>query len=129
MKKIIFALMLAIAGSVWTMSEAACYPQEPDNLALQYITVSGTIQDLGTPCEEGEVCPPCLTPAIVTSDKTYYLTTSNQAVQNFLEHFLAMAPSPGPRTADSRRVAPEEPFSAFVSITTGVPPAMIVIGS
>lgn len=110
MKKMIMTLMLAIAGSVWTMSEAACYPQEPDNLALQYITVSGTIQYLGTPCEEGEVCPPCLTPAIVTSDKTYYLTTSNQAVQNFLEH-METSPVPSIYSLPLQAKASGTPFT------------------
>ncbi|MBR2165005.1 MAG: hypothetical protein IJ915_00450, partial [Paludibacteraceae bacterium] len=110
MKKMIMTLMLAIAGSVWTMSEAACYPQEPDNLALHYITVSGTIQDLGTPCEEGEVCPPCLTPAIVTSDKTYYLTTSNQAVQNFLEH-METSPVPSIYSLPLQAKASGTPFT------------------
>lgn len=110
MKKIMLTFVLAIAGSVWTMSEAACYPQEPDNLALQYITVSGTIQYLGTPCEEGEVCPPCLTPAIVTSDKTYYLTTSNQAVQNFLEH-METSPVPSIYSLPLQAKASGTPFT------------------
>ena len=39
---------------------------------------------------------------------------TNFGVQNFLEHFLAMAPCPGPRAADVRTILPEEPFSAFV---------------
>ena len=39
---------------------------------------------------------------------------TNFGVQNFLEHFLAMAPCPGPRAADTHVVEPEEPFSAFV---------------
>lgn len=86
MKKIFLAFMLAIVSGVWMTSKAACMAQAPNNLPSSYITVSGTIQSLGYPCEEGEECPPCLTWAIVTSDKTYYLSTSDRQVQEFLDH-------------------------------------------
>ena len=40
---------------------------------------------------------------------------TNFGVQIFLEHFLKMAPGPGPRSAGERVIDPvEEPFSAFV---------------
>lgn len=94
MKKILMTLMLAIVSSLWMMSEgASCLTQAPNNLQSSYITVSGTIQWLDNPCEEGEVCPACITPAIVTSDKTYYLSSSNQEVQDFLDR-IEMAPVP-----------------------------------
>ena len=94
MKKILMTLMLAIVSSLWIMSEgASCLTQAPNNLQSSYITVSGTIQWLDNPCEEGEVCPACITPAIVTSDKTYYLSSSNQEVQDFLDR-IEMAPVP-----------------------------------
>ena len=93
MRKMIFTLMLTIVSSVWMMSEAACMAQQPQELYWSYITVSGTIQWLAYPCEVGEDCPPCLTPAIVTSDKTYYLTSSNQEVQDFLDR-IEYAPIP-----------------------------------
>ena len=85
MKKVIFTFVLAIVSSMWMMSEALCIPQAPNNLYLSYTTISGTFQLLSTPCEEGEVCPPCRTPAIITSDKTYYLSSSNQEVRDILE--------------------------------------------
>ena len=93
MRKMIFTLMLTIVSSVWMMSEATCLTQAPNELYWSYITVSGTIQWLDSPCEEGEVCPPCVTPAIVTSDKTYYLSSSNQEVRDFLDR-IELAPIP-----------------------------------
>lgn len=94
MKKIFLTFVLAIVSSLWMMSEgASCLTQAPNNLQSSYITVSGTIQWLDNPCEEGEVCPACITPAIVTSDKTYYLSSSNQEVQDFLDR-IEMAPVP-----------------------------------
>lgn len=93
MRKMILTLMLAIVSSVWMTSEATCLTQAPNELYWSYITVSGTIQWLDSPCEEGEECPPCVTPAIVTSDKTYYLSSSNQEVRDFLDR-IELAPIP-----------------------------------
>lgn len=84
-RKMILALMLATVSSVWTLSNAMCLGSIPDAMYQPYTTVSGTIQALPLPCEPGEECPPCLTEAIVTNDKTYYLTTKNQQVADFLE--------------------------------------------
>lgn len=93
MRKSFFTFMLAIVSGVWMKSEATCLTQAPDELYWSYITVSGTIQWLDSPCEEGEECPPCVTPAIVTSDKTYYLSSSNQEVRDFLDR-IELAPIP-----------------------------------
>ncbi len=84
-KRNILTLVLAIVSSVWMMSEAMCLGSIPDAMLQPYTTVSGTIQALPLPCEPGEDCPTCLTEAIVTNDKTYYLTTKNQQVADFLE--------------------------------------------
>lgn len=93
MRKSFFTFMLAIVSSVWMTSKATCLTQAPNELYWSYITVSGTIQWLDSPCEEGEECPPCVTPAIVTSDKTYYLSSSNQEVRDFLDR-IESAPIP-----------------------------------
>ena len=93
MRKMILTLMLVLASSVWMTSAAVCMAQQPQELYWSYITVNGTIQWLGSPCEEGEECPPCVTPAIVTSDKTYYLSSSNQEVRDFLDR-IESAPIP-----------------------------------
>lgn len=85
MRKSIFTLVLAIAAGVWTLSNAMCMGPFSDAMDQPYTTVSGTIQALPFPCEPGEDCPTCLTEAIVTNDKTYYLTTKNQQVADFLE--------------------------------------------
>lgn len=86
MKKSFLTLMLAIVSSVWMMSNAICLTQTQDEQNGEYITVSGTIQWLGYPCEAGEECPTCSTPAIVTNEKTYYIYSSNQEVQDFLDN-------------------------------------------
>ena len=93
MRKSFLTLMLAIVSSVWMLSGATCLTQAPDELYWNFITLSGTIQWLDSPCEEGEECPPCVTPAIVTSDKTYYLSSSNQEVRDFLDR-IEWAPLP-----------------------------------
>ena len=85
MRKSFLTLMLAIVSSVWTLSNAMCMGPFSDAMDQPYTTVSGTIQALPLPCEPGEDCPTCLTEAIVTNDKTYYLTTENQQVADFLE--------------------------------------------
>ena len=85
MRKSFFTLVLAIAAGVWTLSNAMCMGPFSDAMDQPYTTVSGTIQALPLPCEPGEDCPTCLTEAIVTNDKTYYLTTKNQQVADFLE--------------------------------------------
>ena len=85
MRKSFFTLVLAIVSSVWMTSNAMCLGPIPDAMYQPYTTVSGTIQALPFPCEPGEDCPTCLTEAIVTNDKTYYLTTKNQQVADFLE--------------------------------------------
>ncbi len=85
MKRFMLTFVLAIAAGVWTLSNALCLGSIPDAMYQQYTTVSGTIQALPLPCEPGEDCPLCLTEAIVTNDKTYYLTTKNQQVADFLE--------------------------------------------
>ena len=46
----------------------------------------GILQEVAYPCEEGEVCPPCLTVALRTDDrKTYYLTGLDEQWQEVSE--------------------------------------------
>ena len=72
MKKIMLAFVLAIASSVWTMSEAICITQR-SSFPGDDSWYGGTLQLVGMPCEEGEVCPPCLTVALMMYGHTYYL--------------------------------------------------------
>lgn len=72
MKKIMLAFVLAIASSVWTMSEAICITQRL-SFPGDDSWYGGTLQLVGMPCEEGEVCPPCLTVALMMYGHTYYL--------------------------------------------------------
>lgn len=78
MRRMIFTLMLAIVSSAWMANEASnwCMPSVR-TLTEPWIEVSGTFQAEGFPCEPGEVCLPCLTIVLVTSDKTYYLVTDD----------------------------------------------------
>ena len=74
----ILALMLAIVSSGWMANEASnwCMPSVR-TLTEPWIEVNGTFQAEGFPCEPGEICLPCLTIVLVTSDKTYYLVTDD----------------------------------------------------
>lgn len=91
MKKMILTLMLAIASSVWTM-KAACLMQAPEAMYQPFETVSGTLTSIGFPCEGEEPCPPCLTIALVTDAKTYYLSTSDAQMQAQLDELEMQLP-------------------------------------
>ena len=86
MRKMILALMLAIASSAWMANEASnwCMPSVR-TLTEPWIEVNGTFQAEGFPCEPDELCPPCLTIVLVTSDKTYYLVTDDGQLIEYLD--------------------------------------------
>jgi len=90
-KKFIFTLMLAIAASV-CMMKAACLMQAPEAMYQPFETVSGTLTSIGFPCEGEEPCPPCLTIALVTDAKTYYLSTSDAQMQAQLDELEMQLP-------------------------------------
>ncbi len=81
----ILALMLAIVSSVWMMSEASWCMPSVRTTAEPWIEVNGTFQAEGFPCEPDEICPPCLTIVLVTSDKTYYLVTDDGQLIEYLD--------------------------------------------
>lgn len=87
MRKIIFTLMLAIVSSVWMTSEALCLAPIPNALYQPSVTVSGTFVSVPIPCEpiDEYPCPACLTLALQTSDRLYYLTADNADIQTQLE--------------------------------------------
>ncbi len=86
MKKSFLTLMLAIVSSVWMANEASnwCMPSVR-TIAEPWIEVNGTFQAEGFPCEPDEICPPCLTIVLVTSDKTYYLVTDDGQLIEYLD--------------------------------------------
>ncbi|MBQ9295763.1 MAG: hypothetical protein IJ204_01040 [Paludibacteraceae bacterium] len=90
-KKMILALMLAIVSSVW-MTKAACLMQAPEAMYQPFETVSGTLTSIGFPCEGEEPCPTCLTIALVTDAKTYYLSTSDAQMQAQLDELEMQLP-------------------------------------
>ena len=87
MKKFIFTLLLAIVSSVWTTSMALCLSPIPDAVYQPFTTVSGTFVSVPIPCEpiDEYPCPACLTLALQTSDRLYYLTADNADIQTQLE--------------------------------------------
>ena len=91
MRKMILALMLAIASSV-CMMKAACLMQAPEAMYQPFETVSGTLTSIGFPCEVEEPCPTCLTIALVTDAKTYYLSTSDAQMQAQLDELEMQLP-------------------------------------
>ena len=91
MRKMIFTLVLAIASSVWMM-KAACLMQAPEAMYQPFETVSGTLTSIGFPCEGEEPCPTCLTIALVTDAKTYYLSTSDAQMQAQLDELEMQLP-------------------------------------
>ena len=90
-RKMILALMLAIAASV-CMMKAACLMQAPEAMYQPFETVSGTLTSIGFPCEGEEPCPTCLTIALVTDAKTYYLSTSDAQMQAQLDELEMQLP-------------------------------------
>ncbi|MBO5618843.1 MAG: hypothetical protein J5902_02540 [Paludibacteraceae bacterium] len=91
MRKMILTLTLAIASSVW-MTKAACLMQAPEAMYQPFETVSGTLTSIGFPCEGEEPCPTCLTIALVTDAKTYYLSTSDAQMQAQLDELEMQLP-------------------------------------
>ena len=91
MRKSFFTLVLAIVSSVW-MTKAACLMQAPEAMYQPFETVSGTLTSIGFPCEGEEPCPPCLTIALVTDAKTYYLSTSDAQMQAQLDELEMQLP-------------------------------------
>lgn len=88
MKKILLILWVAAMSGWFMKSYAFCQVQAPEGLYLPYISVHGTLVETGYPCEEGEVCPPCLTVALQTEDKTYYLSGLDESQQEKIEKEL-----------------------------------------
>lgn len=91
MRKSFFTLVLAIAAGV-CMMKAACLMQAPEAMYQPFETVSGTLTSIGFPCEGEEPCPPCLTIALVTDAKTYYLSTSDAQMQAQLDELEMQLP-------------------------------------
>ena len=79
--------MLAIAGCVWTITEAGerwCMPAAHTDTE-PWIIVSGVFAEDAYPCEPEQPCQTCLTIVLKTSDKTYYLTAGSSEVDEQLD--------------------------------------------
>ena len=85
MKKIFIVMLLVIASGLWNSTNGACMVPAKNNSDLPTISVSGELQERGYPCEPGEICPPCVTPALETDNGIYYLTTTDAEIEAQLD--------------------------------------------
>ena len=74
MKKMIFTLVLAIAGSVWMMSKAQCLVPSTEQEGPYVEELTGLLCLDAYPCPYNEICPSCLTVVLRSKEKKYYLT-------------------------------------------------------
>ena len=79
MKRNMLTFVLAIVSSLWMMSEAVCFYSPNDNGLGDLGWFRGTVELVPGPCEEGEVCPPCLSPALMIDNVPFYLVTLGSA--------------------------------------------------
>ena len=85
-KKMIFTLTLAIASSVWMMSEAACFSSvhvETSDDACYYYP--GKLVKAPLPCEPETDCPTCQTLALEKNNTLHYLIPHTEYAQSLLE--------------------------------------------
>ncbi len=89
MRKMIFALMLVIASSVWMTSKAMC---QVDACTCLFddppVAISGILQLVPLPCPESTEdipCPPCLTIALNANEQLYYLNVWNDNLNALLD--------------------------------------------
>lgn len=89
MRKLILAMMLAAMSSMWMTSEAVCAIQAPEGLYQVFTELSGTLEEVGYPCEDGMDCPDCLTVALITEDNNvFYLTGLSEEQQQMIDKAL-----------------------------------------
>lgn len=85
MKKIFIVMLLVIASGLWNSTNGACMVPAKSNSDLPTITMSGILYETAYPCEPGEMCPTCLTPALETDNGIYYLTTTDAEIEAQLD--------------------------------------------
>ena len=85
MKKIFIVMLLVIASGLWNSTNGACMVPAKSNSDLPTISVSGELYETAYPCEPGEMCPTCLTPALETDNGIYYLTTTDAEIEAQLD--------------------------------------------
>ena len=85
MKKIFIVMLLVIASGLWNSTNGACMVPAKNNSDLPTISVSGELYERAYPCEPGEMCPTCLTPALETDNGIYYLTTTDAQIEAQLD--------------------------------------------
>lgn len=78
MKKMMLTLVLAIAASVWTMSEELCSISVPTPEAQNFYAQKGKMDLFPHPCNEGEECPNCMVVGMLIDNDTFYLANLSQ---------------------------------------------------
>lgn len=87
MRKLIFTSLLALAGSVCSVSMAACMAAATD-VTGSVVTLSGELVWTSYPCEDDD-CPDCLTIGLKTDDSFYYITTGDRDLEQQMDDLLA----------------------------------------
>ena len=84
MKKLIFTMMLAIAGSAWAISSACGVGRAPANLPDNAVTLYGAFESVPSPCYD-TICSPCMTYAFHANGTLYYLSSANEQIRQQLD--------------------------------------------
>ena len=87
MRNVIVTVLLAVAGSVCSVSHAACMGAATD-VTGTVVTLSGELVWTSYPCEGDGDCPDCMTIALDTGDSFYYLTTQDNDLEEQMELML-----------------------------------------
>ena len=84
MKKLIFTLMLAIAGGVWTISSACGVLRTSANLPGNTVILYGDFLSVPSPCYD-TVCTTCMTYAFYANGTLYYLSSADEQIRQQLD--------------------------------------------
>ncbi|MBO4578350.1 MAG: hypothetical protein J5688_06535 [Paludibacteraceae bacterium] len=84
MKKLIFTMVLAIAGGVWAISSACGVGRAPANLPDNAVTLYGAFESVPSPCYD-TICSPCMTYAFHANGTLYYLSSSDEQIRQQLD--------------------------------------------
>ena len=92
MKRFMLTLVLAIAAGVWNLNWAICM-DATTQVDGPVVSISGEFFTTAMPCEEGDLCPPCITLALSANDNIYYLSTTDSVVEAQLDSIIKVLES------------------------------------
>ncbi|MBQ9439540.1 MAG: hypothetical protein IJU35_02960 [Paludibacteraceae bacterium] len=80
---ILFCLVLLTMSAAWMMMSSICRASvAPQNTEI--VTIHGTLRMVAEPCFDDGPCTDCMTVALLTEDKTYYLTDLDERWDSWL---------------------------------------------